>query len=111
MKGKWTEIFTRCSIEDGDLNNMFGCVEMEQAATRILRRAISKDLTDIDVSYEDFTDDTDVLIGFIMLVGHGWLFPSYPNGMFTVDDEFFDRINELLPIDVTRRHLHEGKVD
>jgi hypothetical protein len=86
------------------LSNMFGCVEMEEAALQILKEVLAK--ADVSFSYEDFQGDS--LKGFIMLAAYGWLIPDYPNGSFVPSLSFIERITKLLPIDETRRHLMEA---
>jgi hypothetical protein len=87
------------------LTNMFGCVEMEEAAFRIMKKVIRLNSWEITVDCSEFIDDANVLDGFVMLVAYQWIYPDYPNGSFILSKEFIDRINLLLPIDVTRRHL------
>ena len=85
------------------LDNMFGCVEMEQAAYVILQQVIKHQSWTTKIWYEDFSGDE--LKGFIMLAAHGWLLPTYPNGMVFVHPDFAKRVVKLLPIDQTKRHL------
>lgn len=80
-----------------NFTNMFGCVEMERAAENIYGET--------EVSIDDFTEDHDLLVGFVLLAAHGWIKPDSPNGTFLPGEDFTNRIKKLLPIEVERRHL------
>lgn len=101
-----------------DFSSLMGMFEMEAAVCEIVNRlgAVGRKLTvwkaeDIDLSagrpygvgtrlhYIDFVPpngSSDVGVGFICLVGYGWLKPSYPNGYFTPTQALVDRIEERL---------------
>jgi len=88
-----------------DTTNMFGCYEMDVAAKKVMNTMVSSD-SDIIVNLDNFTDDFDVLNGFVLLVAYEWIVPSYPNSTFVVTNEFLDKVKILSQIDVTKRHLH-----
>jgi hypothetical protein len=73
---------------DGDFSGTLGNHEMEQAAKLVLEKADSVGL----VWVSQFKDDLDLLNGFVMLAGYGWLTPDVQTGSFRVSSQLLRRL-------------------
>ena len=94
--------------EDEHFANMFGCVEMEEAARMIVYELSLIKRWDADLNYwELMTHDSweDQRIGLFMLAVHGWIEDMETSGEFVMTESFAQRIIDLLNVPKERRHL------
>jgi hypothetical protein len=91
--------------EDERLESVFGCCEMEKSALYIMRRISFRNDWKTPFDCEDFAtkNNMELLVGFCMLLAHGWLIPWDHNGEFVVNEGFARRVVKKLKLEKTQR--------
>jgi len=93
--------------KDERFANMFGCVEMEEAARAIVAELLKSKQWDADLNYWELTCGAweKIRLGLFMLAVHGWIEDIETSGTFVMTESFAQRIIDLLNVPKERRHL------